>query len=398
MTARYPVQIGGATPVAAQELARARWVCLDSRTLFSPMLRGTGKCFTEVYRRAAALRPEWRFVMFHRAGPVSYVFADVANVQPRAVEIKGDRWALWQKVRLPLAARAAGADVLHCPANTGPAHPLVPMLLTVHDLIPMEPGFATPSSRRWGRRVAKAARKAKIITTPSEHTKRQLVKTFSLDAGKIRVIPWAANPACKPVEDRAELARVRAAHGLSADRPYAIAFGGQDPRKNTRRLVQAWARLPAGGEDRPQLLVVGMQEPMLGELQREVRAGGLGETCVLCGYVPEADLLALLSGAEIVCYPTLSEGFGLPVLDAFACGTAVLTSRVTSVPEVAGDAAVYVDPHSADDIARGVADLMGDEAARLELARVGRERARQFTWDRCAEAYCAALAECAERQ
>ncbi len=358
---------------------------VDARTAYSASRRGTGKAMVALYREIAGCRPHCEVVALHRGLGKDHPFSEVANIKDRAIEIKGDRLNLWRHVRLPLAVR--GSDVLHCPANLGPVWSPVPIVLTVHDLIPLDPRFAGPDSERWGRSVGKSARRAAIVTTPSQYSKDAICRAFALPDEKVRVIPWAANPACRPVDDAAELHRVRVAHGLDVERPYAIGFGGQDPRKNTRRLIQAWARLPGAAADRAQLLVVGMQEPMLGLLQREIRTAGLEGTCVLSGYVPEADLPALLTGAELLCFPTLSEGFGLPILDAFKCGTAVVTSPVTSIPEVAGDAAVYVDPESAESISDGVLQVLSNETLRTELERKGETRSGDFTWAAAAEAY-----------
>ncbi len=359
----------------------------------TPAPRGTGKCFAELYRRVAAVRPHWHIVLYHRGSPAGGAWPP--SIETRRIEMRGDRWALWERVRLPLAARAASAALLHCPANTAPPLPLSPLLLTVHDLIPLQREFASAESARWGAVVARAARAARRITTPSEYSKRQIMETFGVSAGKIIVHPWAPHPNCRPEPDCRRLNDALTHCGLDAGRPYVLAFGGNDPRKNTRRMLQAWASLGPADAAGAVLLVVGMQNPLLARLSGEFAGCIRDRRCVLAGYVSEPDLTVLLAGAELLCYPSLSEGFGLPVLDAFACHTPVLTSRETSIPEVAGEAVHYVDPRSVESIARGLRLLLSDDTVRAALAVRGAERVRAFTWDRCVRRFCRAVEECA---
>jgi glycosyltransferase involved in cell wall biosynthesis len=363
-------------------------LCLDARTVFSPTRRGTGKNLIDLYRRVAEKRPDWRFVMFHQADGPDDPFAGLANVEHRRIDIPGDRFGLWQQVRLPLAARGAGATFLHCPANTAPRWPLVPMIVTIHDLIFLEPEFTTPALQKLGRNVAAGARKARRILTPSEYSKGEIVKAFGVSADKVMVNPWAADAACRKVTDPAELNRVRLKYGLAEDRPFVFGFAASDPRKNTARILQAWADLPSTARGDSAIVLVGIQGSALAAFREEARRHGVADSCLLHGFASEPEVRALLSGARMLCYPSLSEGFGLPILDAFACDTPVLTSRTTSMPEVAGDAAVLVDPRDASSIRDGLVRLLSDEAFGEELRRRGRERLKEYTWEACAERAC----------
>jgi alpha-1,3-rhamnosyl/mannosyltransferase len=295
-------------------------------------------------------------------------------------------------VRLPLAAR--GADVLYCPANTGPRWPLRPTVLTVYDLIPLELDPGNPASAAWGRKVARAARAARRVHTASEHTAGQLTAILVVPARKIEMIPIAADPRFAPVTDAALLAAVRAKYGVPADRPFVLGFGAADPRKNTRRVLEAWARLAPGLRERFFLLLVGIQDaamPPLRQLAADALPPGGGH---LHGFADEDDLPALLSAADVLCYPSLAEGFGLPVLEAFGCGTAVVTSNTTSIPEVAGDAAVLVDPTDTAALTRALHEILSDDRLRAQLAERGRARAGAFDWagiaDRIAELFAGA--------
>lgn len=363
-------------------------LAVDARQIYRPDRRGTGKNLIDLYRHVAEQRPLWHILMFHQQKCLFDPFGDLPNVDARRIDIPGDRFDVWQQVRLPLAARWARADVLHCPANTAPRHPLVPMVVTIHDLIPLDPRWRKPTWRRWDAQVASAAGKARRIIAPSRFTRGQIVHRFGIPVDNITVNPWAADRSCTKVADPVTLDRVRARYGLAADQPYVFAFGSGDPRKNTARVIEAWGRVSAWVRDQYGLLIVGLAPAAVEAFRRQARGLGVADVCRLHGFADEADLPALLSGAAVLCYVSVSEGFGLPILDAFACDTAVLTGNTTSLPEVAGDAAVQVDPEDTDAIAAALTELLTDDRQRAGWIERGRERLRQFTWPACAERAC----------
>jgi glycosyltransferase involved in cell wall biosynthesis len=360
-------------------------IAIDARTVYNACRRGTGKTLIDLYRWMAKIRPGWRFLMFRRNQESDDPFTGLPNVENRVIEVKGDRLNLWEQFRLPWAAWTARCNVLHCPANTAPCHPLAPMVLTVHDLIPLETAPEAPETRLWERRVRTAVRKARHVLTPSAYSKRQLIGRLDVPQEKVTVNPWAPDSKLRRVTDAGELSRVRRKYGLSPNEPYVFGFGADDPRKNTRRQIEAWKALPSSLQNHYVLLLVGIQEPALSRFREQVNGEPKTGRILLHGFAHEDDLSALLSGSTALSYPSLSEGFGLPVLDAFACETAVLTSSTTSLPEVAGEAAVLVDPTDARSIRDGLMRLLGDEEFRGGLIARGRERLHSFTWEYCAE-------------
>ncbi|WP_305046449.1 glycosyltransferase family 4 protein [Geoalkalibacter sp.] len=360
-------------------------LCVDARTTFARHPRGTGKNLVDLYGEIAKVRPDWRFVMFHRGRNGKNPFEGCANISDQGIDIKGDRFGLWSNLRLPLAVRAAKADLFHAPANIGPRFPGAPMVATIHDLIPLEPALATPDSARWGEAVRRTAHKASKIFTPSEYSKLKIVEFCAIAESKVVVNPWAPDRKCKRIEDAAQLAAVREKYGVACDSPYVFGFGSDMPRKNTEKVIRAWAEVPASLRDQRHLVLVGIREPALGKFRALAEALGVGESCRLHGFADEADIAALLSGAAVLVFPSLSEGFGLPLLDAFICGAAVLTSDCTSLPEVAGDAAVLVDPRRTEAIADGLRQLLSDEGLRRDLVARGFERVKAYTWEACAQ-------------
>ena len=198
--------------------------------------------------------------------------------------------------------------------------------------------------------------------------------------------------------DADRLLRARQRYGLADDRPYVLGFGAADPRKNTRGVLTAWSQMSPSLRQGWQLLLVGISPSAMSDFERLREELGIADSCVLSGFADEEDIPALLSGAEVLCYPSLAEGFGLPILDAMVCETAVLTSNVTSLPEVAGDAALLVDPEDVAAMTGGLAELLSNTARRTELVERGRERVRAFTWDACADRICEVFAAVADER
>ena len=304
-----------------------------------------------------------------RAGTARYIrgLLDRLRVEVRPLSFRGAgrgstiaRDALWYPLAL---GRARGLDVLHCPTFRGPLRPRVPLVVTVHDLAVLRhPELFNGWTRRYSRTlVPRVVRRARHVITVSEFTKREVVELLGVPEERVRVIGNAVEA-------------VFAADGPEVDGDYVLAVGTIEPRKNLGRLVEAARR--AGAE----LRVVG--------------ARGWGDVPLdgvrWLGEVSDDELARLYRGAAVVAYPSLYEGFGIPVLEAMACGAPVVTSRGGATAEIAGGAAVLVDPFDAASIAAGL-----EEASRRreELRAAGLERARAFSWDAVARAHEAVYEE-----
>jgi glycosyltransferase involved in cell wall biosynthesis len=381
---------------------------LDARTVFSSQPRGTGRNLFDAYSRIPALRPDWRFTFYHRRrdSRCSLLEADAGlveaggggsarwpdNVRLRLIDLPGDRWDAWFQVRLPLAAWADGLDLLHLPANAAPWWCPVPCVVTIHDLAPLKVQDA-PSARarrRFLQGVRRGVRHARHIITPSRATRDELCAEFGVAAERITVIPWAPDRGIVTGSGRGReagvLAAVRERYGL--DRPWVLNFSGASRRKNALGLLAALRHLPAEVRQRHHWVLTGCNSAEhRAKLMAQAEALGVAADCRILGFVPHGDLPVLLRNAAALLMPSLHEGFGLPLLDAFACGVPVLTSRCSSMPEVAGDAAVYCDPTDARSIAVGIAQALEPKCA-AELVRRGRERVREYTWERTARAMC----------
>jgi glycosyltransferase involved in cell wall biosynthesis len=258
------------------------------------------------------------------------------------------------------------------------------MALTVHDLLPLE--ASTFDAHRFRQSVDHAVRSRSPIITPSEFTASLLRKRFNASDGQVTVIPWAADSGIKYIAPGQMRSRLCAQYGVNE--PFILHLGATDPRKNTQALIRAFAAVAPIVRNRWKLLVIGINDPAwMEELDAQLGSLGCRHRVLLHAYAPHEDLSGLFSAASILAYPSKAEGFGLPVLDAWATRTAVLTSHVTSLPEVAGDAALLVDPHDLCSIARGLGKLMAEFRLREQLVRKGTARLAGYSWQHTAELF-----------
>jgi glycosyltransferase involved in cell wall biosynthesis len=288
-------------------------------------------------------------------------------------------------IRIPLTLSAElrkhPVDVLHVQFTAPPFCPC-PLVVSIHDLsfehLPQT--FLRRSRTQLRLTVRHSARRADHILTLSEHTRGDVIDTYKIDPERVTAIPLAAPTHFAPVTDDKELQRVR--HTYVIDGDYVLCVGSIQPRKNLVRLIKAYASLRGNnpGTNFPKLVIVGKRGWLYDETLRTLEETGARESIVLTGYVPEADLPALYSGALCFVYPSYFEGFGLPPLEAMKCGTPVIVGNATSLPEVVGDAGLQVDPFDIEAIAGAIGELLNNPALRKELSVRGLERARMFDW------------------
>jgi glycosyltransferase involved in cell wall biosynthesis len=359
---------------------------------------GSGQYIRHLLPTLAALAPEARF------GPVVPIGAEWHCSAPNVVPHKtsgpafptsgrfgsriADLYKLWfEQVVFPQAVAEQEADVAHVPYFAAPVRTTTPTVVTVHDLIPMVlPAYrGSAPVRAYTRLVAAGARRADAIIADSEWSKRDIIAHLKVAPQRVHVIPLAAGPQFQPATPE-EIAGVRARHNLP-DR-YVLYLGGFDRRKNVPALLQAFARLQAG----PNLgLVIAGRLPardtaFTPDPRRIAAQLGIEKSVVFPGWIDEREKPALYSAAELFAFPSAYEGFGLPVLEAMACGSPVVTSTASSLPEVAGDAAVTVDPHDVTAVAQAMATVLGDAERRQAMREAGLAQAGRFSWQRTAKA------------
>ena len=291
-------------------------------------------------------------------------------------------WVRGEQQHVPRLAARWGADLVHSLASTGPVHGRVPRVTTVHDLNYLNLPDAHFGVRSLGMRVLvpAAVRTSRRVLADSTATKDDLVRHLKADPALVDVVPLGvAAPAVAPTDEAA----LRAALGLG-DRPVVLSVSAKRPHKNLARLLDALAQLPP--ERRPMLVIPGYPTPYEAELREHARAAGVADDVVWPAWLSGEDLEGLYALASAVVFPSLIEGFGLPVLEGMARGVPVATSSTSSMPEVAGGAALLFDPESPTAIRGAIEQLLGDEALANRLRAAGRVRAAEMTWERTAEA------------
>jgi glycosyltransferase involved in cell wall biosynthesis len=321
---------------------------------------GAGKALIHLLRQLRADFPGHEYVEYAPAGAGTWRLA---------------RQLLWEQAGLSWRAVRAGADLLHVPSgSSAPLLRATPVVMTVHDLAPTRhPELLPPGRGRWywSRWVPLTARFARRVLVPSESTKRDLAALARVPPHRITVAPWGVPLEWQTPSD----VDARAAYGLPDT--FVLYVGTIDRRKDYRTLLAALARL----DPAISLVVAGSVIAGRTDFHEAVRDAGVQARVRVLGYVSEDLLPALYRAAAVFVYPSFYEGFGLPVLEAMACGTPVVTYNVTSLPEVAGDAACLLDlPVTPEALAAAIGRLLEDPALRRELSERGRARARRFDW------------------
>lgn len=305
---------------------------------------------------------------------------------------------LWHRLHLPLPADwfAGEVDIYHSPDFVLPPLRRAHGVMTVHDLsFRQVPDCADPGLRRYlERAVPHALRRAARILADSHSTKHDLMTLLDVDAARIDVVYPGVGPAYRPVSDEAQRQVIRQRYGL--DRPFIFSVGTLEPRKNYGRLIQAYAAVRARERLPHQLVIAGGQGWLYQSIFDTVRQLDLQENVRFLGYVDEADLPALYSLADAFAFPSRYEGFGIPVIEAMACGTPVITANNSSLPEAAGDAALLVAAEDVDGLAQAIGQVLTDDVLRSTLRQRGFSQAARFTWADAAQSLLHAYAHTLE--
>lgn len=356
-------------------MARSRVIGIDASRVSVDRLTGTETYTVQLLRAIAEL------------DPVDPIELYLNSSSPPNIPLPGDAICipfprLWTHFRLSAEMARRRPGLLFVPAHVIPlVHPR--SVVTIHDLgYRIHPESHPPNQARMLELTTRwSIRAASRIIAISETTRRDLIQQYHVSPDKIAVVHHGVARELRRATPDA-IAAVKARYRLP-DR-YVLALGTVQPRKNYGRLAAAFSTIADRHPDL-HLVIAGKDGWMADHVKREIAAQQVGNRITSLGYVDAADLPALYSGAEIYCQPSLYEGFGMPVLEAMACGVPVLAANAAALPEIGGDAAIYCDPLATASIARGIELLASDPAVRVRLGDRGRTRAAQFSWHSSAE-------------
>lgn len=372
MSADDPAVLLDATAIPADRGGVGRYVEEAARSLDAAGARLTVVC----QRRDAE--------HFDLAAPRSRVVPIADELETRPARL------VWEQVTLPRLVTRLGVEVIHAPHYTMPLATQVPVVVTLHDAIFFsDPGLHLGAKGRFFRAWTRISlRRAAECVVDSQATADELVRYAGADRRRMTVVPLGVDTGTFQVPSAADIAAAKAFLDLGDER-YLAFLGTLEPRKNVPALIRGFCSA-VRDLDRPPALVLAGGAGWDKAVEPAIRAVPEGIKVLRPGYLPVGLLAGYLGGAELVVYPSLGEGFGLPVLEAMACGAAVLTTRRLSLPEVGGDAVAYCGV-GAGDIAEGVGELLADPSRRLELGRLAVDRAAGFTWaahaQKCLEVY-----------
>lgn len=364
-------------------------VGLDAREAWRPEPRGIGLYVRHLMREFGTACPDDEFLLYHQRSLPAGSIEVPSNMRAVRTDLPGGRLHSWERLQLPWRIRRDAVDVYHGTYNTLPPRwrlwPGPPLVVSLHDVIvTWWPDDLDDPFVRYARAVTpRVVRDAAAILTVSEWSKRDICERFGCDPAKVHLSLNGVHPDFlrDPPAGAAEAARARHAEG----RPYLFAIGAPLERKNTGRLLQAFGLLLQRRPDLPHLLLVSGLGNHVPRFRERAAAAGCEQRVRFLPYVDRGELIALYAGAELSVYPSLVEGWGIPVVESLAVGTPVVTSNTTAMPEAGGDHAGYFDPESIESIADAIDTALARRAAFADIRAAAMARARSFTWARTAQ-------------
>ena len=310
---------------------------------------------------------------------------DTQNVH--ILEIGGDFYPLWEQVTLLKAANELNLDMLHCTSNTAPIRCKIPLILTLHDIIFLEPRDKANKSfyqnMGWFYRrlvVPRILKKCKRIITVSNFEKNNIMSKLDLPQGKIAMIYNGYNEWFKPLDDTEQIYKK-----YIDTSGYFFFLGNTDPKKNTERTLVAYSKYLEKSEVKRRLLMADLDKSFLSSIIERNHIENILPQIVMPGYIVNKDLPYIYNNAFAFLYTSLRESFGIPLLEAMACGTPVITSNTSSMPEIGGPEAILINPEDPDETAEKMLQLEKDEALYQRQKKIGPIRAKCFSWQQTAE-------------
>lgn len=364
---------------------------IEGQRLFRKKKHGMDMVALELIKNLQLIDNENQYVIFVSPDedksciPVAHNF--------KIVELRGGPYPFWEQFALPLAAKREGCGLLHCTSNTAPVFCSVPLIITLHDIIYLESVSLFKKGGDWYQKfgnmyrrlvVPLIARKSREIVTVSEFEKNR-IKNFMGLGENLSAIYNGVGKHFMNINDEVILRSAKNKYNLPDN--YLFFLGNTDPKKNTPIVLKAFRDFNKSSSVRYKLVIIDYDESALLNLLSEIGSPELRNDIIITGYVPNQELPAIINQSKVMLYPSLRESFGIPILEAMACGVPVITSNTSSMPEIAGSAAILVDPYNPSELTDAIRKVVTDDKLRSELIESGFKRAKEFNWERMAQDY-----------
>ncbi|GAB2644312.1 glycosyltransferase family 1 protein [Emticicia sediminis] len=361
---------------------------IEAQRIFRPHKHGMDIVAVELIRALQVIDNQNEYFIFVKPDEDNTCISETKNFH--IVEVPGGNYVFWEQIMLPIYARKYGIDVLHCTSNTAPMFLPVPLILTLHDVIFMEKTVGKNTStnyqkfgnlyRKW--LVPKIVRKCQQIITISEVEKANIIRVLGLQENQITVVHNGVSGRFGIKPNTETINQTKRELNLEGD--FFLFLGNVEPRKNVTNTVKAFVAF-AEINTHVQLVITGLKPTFVADILSEIGKISFLNRFVFPGFVTESVLLTLYAEAKVFLYPSFREGFGLPILEAMAFGTPVVTSNISAMPEVAGDAAFLVDPYSVEEITAGMTVAYENDKLRQQKINSGFLRPSMFTWQNTAQ-------------
>ncbi len=366
---------------------------IEGQRLFRVKKHGMDMVALELIRNLQKIDKTNEYVIFVKPDEDTSILEETNNF--KIVTLDGGAYPFWEQIALPKAVKKYNCDILHCTSNTAPIFTDIPIVTTLHDIIYLEKTYlqilqsSATSYQKFGNVyrkliVPKVMKKSKAVITVSNYEKNRISEFFQLkDTSKLSAIYNGVGEYFKPITDVKELTRIKEKYNLPDK--FFFFLGNTDPKKNTKGTLKAYSDFLKKTNSPIKLVMLDYDLTELKKLLEDIGDSKLIEKIILTGYVKNTDLPSIYSLCEIFLYPSLRESFGIPILEAMACGVPVITSNTSSMPEISGDAAYLVNPTKPEEITLAIEQILNKEEVKESLISKGLSQAGKFSWYAMAE-------------
>lgn len=360
---------------------------IEVQRIFRPKKHGMEVVALELIKQLQQLDTKNEYILFAKDDADRQCVDEESNFKIQT--ISSYTYADWEQFRLPQAVRKAGIDFLHCTCNTAPVKCPVPLLLTLHDIIYLEKvDFKGTAYQNFGnlyRRfvVPKVVEESKVVITVSDFERQTILEKLKLPDEKVKVVYNAVNKRFNDNFLKEEIIAFKNKHNLPEN--FLLFLGNTAPKKNTHNVIKSYADYCRQSKDIVPLVILDYDKVLVEEMLSKIGASSFFKYIIFPGYVSPLEMPLMYSASTLFLYPSLRESFGLPILEAMGCGAPVITSNTSSMPEVAADAALLIDPLKPQEITESIISILSNNELRNSYKQKGKIRADQFTWEASAK-------------